>query len=363
MNNKQLKQITMEMIDDKMEKTHGRYRIMIFDLIRRRLNRVNNVTPKIPIKREVIVVHYINKGISKIGIENILNNSTVKGKLDKELQTEHTPMISYSLQKTIRNTIFNYHKTIIRTKFDEIENLTCDCERFSETQYYDKHHKHVITGDMSFVQNKRLQMLLEYGPQYRDNNRIDLREAKNEILIGIKKFIMQQASKHHITTTCWTEWKNEIIARIDKKITKLEEEDKVKNHQSNFLNNTTTRRLRKIQEQYILTAADKAQNNVIIACKKHDLQTLQKELDNTPTYSAVLIDQETIQNQIGAYCNEHKIETNDLFPFLYLNHKMHKNPSGARIIAASAHCSTKGLSEIVTIALDKILQIRRKYCQ
>ena len=42
---------------------------------------------------------------------------------------------------------------------------------------------------------------------------------------------------------------------------------------------------------------------------------------------------------------------------------MHKNPSGTRIIAASAQCSTKGLSEIVTIALDKILQIRRKYCQ
>ncbi len=41
---------------------------------------------------------------------------------------------------------------------------------------------------------------------------------------------------------------------------------------------------------------------------------------------------------------------------------MHKEPTGNRFIAASATCSTKSLSKINTIILNKILQARRSYC-
>ncbi len=93
-------------------------------------------------------------------------------------------MIVYTYQKPIRNKILNYQETVIKSKFEDIEKIECKCQQHKDTIFYNHDHKHVITGDASFVNNTRLQLLLEKGPQYRDNIGINWQETETEIIMA-----------------------------------------------------------------------------------------------------------------------------------------------------------------------------------
>ena len=72
-----------------------------------------------------------------------------------------------------------------------------------------------------------------------------------------------------------------------------------------------------------------------------------------------------IKERIEEYCDKYNFdkENIDKFPYFYSGHKLHKNPTGNRHISASAKCSTKPISELLTITLSKLLETRTKYCQ
>src|SRR5690242_5684146 len=104
-------------------------------------------------------------------------------------------MISFKYTKPIRNKILNYHYTVTKINFNEIDNIKCNCQKYKNTKYYNQ-HQHVITGDFTFVKNKKLQILLERGPQYRDDPSINWNEAKEEIINGIKNYINHREFKY-----------------------------------------------------------------------------------------------------------------------------------------------------------------------
>lgn len=49
-------------------------------------------------------------------------------------------------------------------------------------------------------------------------------------------------------------------------------------------------------------------------------------------------------------------------PTFYWLPKMHKNPIGSKIIAASSACTTKPLSQLLTTALKLVTQHFKEYC-
>ena len=53
----------------------------------------------------------------------------------------------------------------------------------------DPHHKHIITGDLKMVKNKKLRELLSRGPNFREKNSINVNIAKKEIDRGIQEYI------------------------------------------------------------------------------------------------------------------------------------------------------------------------------
>ena len=127
-------------------------------------------------------------------------------------------------------------------------------------------------------------------------------------------------------------------------------------------------------QKFVVTPTDKAGNNFSIVCKKFYILCLLKELGISKskeekkannTYVREQKKEEDIVKKHMKYMDRHNISlmsSQESLPFLYWIPKMHKNPSKQRYIAASHSCSTKPLSQMITLCLKLIQQTHTKYC-
>ena len=111
---------------------------------------------------------------------------------------------------------------------------------------------------------------------------------------------------------------------------------------------------------------DKASNNIAVVCKKFYIEQSMKELDiflNSSTKkdadkTYIPVVKESVNSLVSRhrrFMKANSIEVAKDLPFLYWIPKMHKKPySKQRYIAASARCSTKHLSAILTKCLKLI---------
>ena len=86
-------------------------------------------------------------------------------------KTENIPTVTFSLTPPIRNKIFNYKEVVSSlsiSKIDKkysVDNLQdYDCYL---SIYCDTSHSHIVTGDLRFIENKRLRKLMFKGPNFR----------------------------------------------------------------------------------------------------------------------------------------------------------------------------------------------------
>ena len=128
-----------------------------------------------------------------------------------------------------------------------------------------------------------------------------------------------------------------------------------------------------LQNKYVFVLADKAQNNIIIICKRYYIETLIKELglDNcsTPTgnstYTSCQMSSEDIVNTHDAFMKSLGIELSDddkRLPYIYWTPKLHKYPVKHCFIAGSSKCTTKQLSSLLTKILRVVKTGLEKYC-
>ena len=76
---------------------------------------------------------------------------------------EHTPALSYKLCGTIRNKILNYKETVSSIYVDEDVSFVtnsdeCNCQN---SVFCDPFHKHIVTGDLRIVENKKLRCFID----------------------------------------------------------------------------------------------------------------------------------------------------------------------------------------------------------
>ena len=149
---------------------------------------------------------------------------------------------------------------------------------------------------------------------------------------------------------------------------------------NNILDNThVSSSLKYMHSKYVIVNADKANNNVVIICKKYYLECLIKELNidicnrhqdenrilKNATYQHSIYKEDTIIEKHISYMNEHKIKTDEemmKLPNFYGIPKMHKMIPKMRYIAASNKCTTKPLSTMITKCLKLITLQHQKYC-
>ena len=84
---------------------------------------------------------------------------------------------------------------------------------------------------------------------------------------------------------------------------------------------------------------DKAGNNIAFICKKFYIERIEKELENTPTYGKVTIeDEDEVIKKHVEFCKQFKIEVNEKnknLPNIYMMPKFHKSPISFRFISTS----------------------------
>ena len=129
--------------------------------------------------------------------------------------------------------------------------------------------------------------------------------------------------------------------------------------------------LHKLHANYVLVLADRAANNVIIVCKKYNIDTLVKELGtndvhiNNPTYIPIDDSFETIvksHNQFITSVGLEMSEEDQNLPYLYCTPTLHKSPYKHWFIAGSSTCMTKDLSCLLTKVLSTIKDGLVRYC-
>ena len=121
--------------------------------------------------------------------------------------------------------------------------------------------------------------------------------------------------------------------------------------------------LAELHSKFALVPIDKAANNISIICKRFYLLRILKELGlaDTPsqTYSLSQSTALSIIDHNTSLCESYHLKVTDkmkTLPFIYWTPKMHYSPSRCRFILASSTCSTKPLSQTVSLIFKKIFK-------
>ena len=107
--------------------------------------------------------------------------------------------------------------------------------------------------------------------------------------------------------------------------------------------------------KYVLVAADKAANNVVVVWRLHYINTLKQELSGTKAYKENSEEETSVVNghwnHLAPKFSVCVKERQDILPTMYWLPKLHKRPYKARFIANSSSCTTTELSKLLTSCL------------
>ena len=165
------------------------YKIVI-DLIETKL-----YTPPPPKKKKKVPNFRLNlllsnKSFDLINLPKILRTKSCLDLKPDGITEDDTPMVVFTLSEPIRSNIFNYTKFVSSLDINEahrdIQSIPCHCNQF-HPKFIDQHHKHILTGDLTLVENAKLHNLLKKGPKYREPAKINFDDALAKIKISLNK--------------------------------------------------------------------------------------------------------------------------------------------------------------------------------
>ena len=348
---------------------------MIDDRLRDMINMISHqklfkpVQTNIKKDRDFYHIQFRDKGLDHINISQILRNKSVTDKIPIYFTDKEPPIIGYRFNRSIAGNIFNYKESLSEESIGKFENgdIHCNCQN---SIYKDDHHGHVITGNLGMVENMMLRNIFKRGPKYRLPQRINWSEDKNHIINFLESYIENWTAKERKQGNILVKkedldlWKNEILRVVDNKINRGK--TLFKRTWSKRLDGSLATELARLKQDFVITVADKAQNNILFTCKYFYIKNLKEELTRPGqlTYQLSNKGQNDINKDIINFskCKGIKVPENmgDL-PLIYWIPKMHKNPIGSRFIAGSKFCSIKMLSKYFSKALKLILQHMKLY--
>ena len=269
-------------------------------------------------------------------------------------------MIVYKYDRTIRNKIFNYKQTVERYVEGQEREMNCSCD---DSEYIDKDHGHVITGDLSIIENEKLQELFRKGPNHREKKSINWNKNLTSMKRDVQKFVEKWSYRTGIAKVCFLEWKTTVMNLLEKKITRLKKETKFKPVGNVLRDPECLAELQNVHEKYVLVPVDKAANNIGIVCKKYFLEVLKNETA-TDTYEPEDSTVEDIIEHIREESQKTGIPVEKTFkdlPQIYATIKMHKNPKKFRFIIGSRTCVIKPLAKKLVQILKLVMKTLRRY--
>jgi len=294
-----------------------------------------------------------------------MNSPEIIQCLPDALQREDKiPKVILKLDKPIRNKIMNYKETVRSIKqinedgvnfaVNSETNLPYPCT-CSESNFCDPHHGHIVTGDLRIIENNKLRKLLSKGPNYRENKTINYSKCAKTVDDALFLCSAKLANKLQCDISLFTNWQSEIKRKVADKIRYLKSTTIPQQTKLVLKDEVVRTYLTELHKKYVVVPIDKASNNIAIICKQFYVNRLLKEVgipgDTVPTYQISLENKEEIISTNAELCHRYGLnlsEDQQILPIMYWTPKMHYTPSRARFIMASANCSTKPLSRVMS---------------
>ena len=312
--------------------------------------------------KQVITIPFLNKGIEMINLPEILHSSALSSTFPYEAkETYVVPTVVYKLNDTIHSQLFNYTSFVKNLDLDTFlkdpTTLPCQC---SNSDFKDSFHGHVICGDLSIVEHKKLRELFQKGPQYREPVTINFDTPKNDIMSAIKELIIKWSKKYKIHKTLFDDWLMTFSDLLNKRINRLIKTIDIKPYFPLLKKHVIKNQLKDLHSKYVITPIDKASNNVAFICKRYYAQVLVDELGfgnpNNPEPTYIKISNHNKDKIVKKHLKDIKrlfgivVEEKgmDILPNMHWTPKKHKVPSKSRFIVAAKYCSLKKLAQTVT---------------
>ena len=172
--------------------------------------------------KNLIKLHFVNKGMDMINISKIINDKNAKKSLPTHFNKTEQISTVYILTKTIQSKIFN-HKEFIKTLdtndiLDNMNNLPCNC---TTSPFTDPNHGHIVTGHIHIAQNNKLRKLLCKGPKYREPVSINFSNCKTEIKNSLTEFSSDWCNNKGVPVKYFTHWISIVMGKVNKIIKEL----------------------------------------------------------------------------------------------------------------------------------------------
>ena len=208
---------------------------------------------------------------------------------------------------------------------------------------------------MRLIENSQLRSLLSKGPNYREPANVTYKKCLEEINTAIDGCAQDMIAKNNLENDSLNCWKKAIVDKVKQKINMLKRKRYPSQRKQLLRDQTVKQYLDELHNKFVIVTIDKAANNFAFICKKYYISRILSEVGvpngNNPTYNLMNRNHVDIINDNIDLCEKFGLETTDddkCLPIMYWIPKMHKHPVDARFIIASAKCSTKPLSKVVT---------------
>ena len=160
-----------------------------------------------------------NKGVEFINIARMLCDPDIVKFLPSSSDKFPMPMVTYKLTPPISTKFFNFNKFVITLDLElfltNLDSLPCKC---NNSHFADRHHKHIVTGDLRIIINNVLRKLFVKGPRYREVRPIKLEKAKRCILEGLDNCISSCCYKNGVDKSFFLEWGNNVKVKTDERM-------------------------------------------------------------------------------------------------------------------------------------------------
>ena len=181
------------------------------------------------------------------------------------------------------------------------------------------HVTHVVTGDLSIVQNDKLRDLLRKGPKFKEPVSFSWHQNFDIIMDAYEAYARQWAKKEDVELDTLSEWIKSIGEVVKRRIRRLKHSVNTRS-ESIFRDPDVVRELSRLHENFVIVPADKASNNYTFVCKRHYVDILIEELGlhslpGNPTYnltdfsaSEVLDNHKSVLTSFGIQSNSEELD-------------------------------------------------------
>ena len=157
--------------------------------------------------------------------------------------------------------------------FADISDMSCEC---ASSPLNHDHFGHVITGDLSIIQEPQLRKLCSFGTKFRDIPRLDLSSIRDQFKNDVISLTKKISKKFKIAVSSLKKWKKAIFDAFEHRLFYFA---KHKRFDKPILSSVACKNeLRRLQERFVVTVVDKACGNFAFTCKKFYFLKLAEEL-------------------------------------------------------------------------------------